>query len=350
MHKTAVKTHLPAEWEAQSGVLLTWPHHETIWAETLDVIDKVFAEIAKQISLREKMIISCFDDAHANHIKNLLSAAGVELNQVAIYRAPCDDIWVRDHGPITVLHDAQPVLLDFIFNGWGKKYPAENDNRITHSLHSQRAFGATKHAAIDIVLEGGSIEVDGHGTLLTTRSCLFATTRNPTLTPTDIADNLRELLGIKKILWLDHGHLAGDDTDGHIDTLARFTDAHTICYTACSDPDDEHFTALKAMENQLRTFTDYQGKPYRLLPLPWPKARYADYDGRRLPLTYANFLIINDAVLVPTYHDPAADAAALKILTACFPQREMVPIHCVPVVQWYGSLHCMTMQLPEGVL
>lgn len=349
MQETIVKTHLPAEWARQSGVMLTWPHSETIWAETLAAADQVFTEITKQISLREKIIISCFDDKHATHIKHLLKAANVNLQHIAIYTAPCDDIWVRDHGPITVLKQTQPLLLDFTFNGWGNKYPAENDNYITRSLHAQHAFGDTPLTTIDMVLEGGGIEVDGQGTLLTTSSYLLAKTRNPVLTRAEITNNLQRLFGIKKILWLDHGYLAGDDTDGHIDTLARFTDAHTICYTACSDPHDEHFTALKAMEDQLQGFTDYQNQPYQLIPLPWPRARFADYDGRRLPLTYANFLIINDAVLVPTYADPA-DAHALKILASCFPNRQIIPIPCLPIVQWYGSLHCMTMQLPEGVL
>jgi agmatine deiminase len=160
---------------------------------------------------------------------------------------------------------------------------------------------------------------------------------------------MHELFGIKQILWLAHGSLAGDDTDGHIDTLARFIDPDTICYVTCNDPEDEHYTTLKEMEAQLRSFSNHAGKPYTLIPLPWPKARYADYDGRRLPATYANFLLINDAVLVPTYDDPA-DAAALQIFSRCFPGREIIGIHCLPVIQWYGSLHCMTMQLPEGVL
>lgn len=337
------------EWAPQSGVMLTWPHSETIWAETLDAIDKVFVQVTKEVALREKVVITCYDETHQQHITTLLKAAGVNLQQVSLYQAPSNDIWVRDHGPLSVSHQGKPVLLDFIFNGWGNKYPAEHDNQVTPSLYAQHAFpGATLHSQ-QMVLEGGAVEVDGQGTLLTTSSCLLAKTRNPQLTKTDIEQKLGELLGVKKILWLDHGDLAGDDTDGHIDTLARYVDAHTICYITCPDPSDAHFASLKEMEKQLRTFTDYQGKPYQLIPLPWPQARYADYDGRRLPATYANFLIINGAVLVPTYDDPA-DGEALEIFANCFPQRDIIAIHCLPVIQWYGSLHCMTMQLPQGVL
>ena len=340
---------LPPEWAPQSGVMLTWPHEGTIWADMLDDIDAVFTNVAKQIALREKVIITCFDKRHEQHIVSLLEKNGVYLHNVATFLAPCDDVWVRDHGPLTVFKQGKPVLLDFTFNGWGSKYPAEQDNEITRALHTQLAFANTAIMSLDIVLEGGAIETDGKGTLLTTSSCLLAKTRNPNLSKADIAEKLRQLLGMQRVLWLEHGHLAGDDTDGHIDTLARFTDAHTICYITCSDPADEHYADLKAMEKELQQFKDYEGNPYKLVPLPWPTAQYAKYDGRRLPVTYANFLIINGAVLVPTYNDPA-DAEALRIIAQCFPQHEIVAIDCAPAVQWYGSLHCMTMQLPEGVL
>lgn len=341
--------YLPPEWAPQSGVMLTWPHSQTIWAETLDTIDKVFAEICAHIAQREKVLISCFDHTHRRHILDLLSQAGASADRVNICIAPCDDVWVRDHGPVTVLQHGKPRLLDFRFNGWGEKYPHANDNKITQALFSQHAFGGTPITSLDMVLEGGGIEVDGMGTLLTTSSCLLASTRNPSLTREDIARRLGSLFGLKKIHWLDYGALEGDDTDGHIDTLARFLDPHTICYITCDDPDDEHYDGLKAMEAQLQTLTDYQGKPYHLVPLPWPQARFADYDGRRLPATYANFLFINDALLVPVYDDPA-DTAALEIFSRCLPQRKIIPVNCLPVIQWYGSLHCMTMQLPEGVL
>jgi agmatine deiminase len=340
---------LPPEWAPQSGVMLTWPHRDTIWADKLDQIDTVFVNVAVEISERERLIICLSGKQRQHHIVNLLERADANLAHIEFFHLPSDDIWVRDHGPISVLHGDKPLLLDFIFNGWGNKYPADNDNNITRSLHDLGGFKHTPRHAVDMVLEGGAIEVDGQGTLLTTRSCLLAKTRNPDLTLSQIEEKLRRLLGIQKVLWLDHGALAGDDTDGHIDTLARFTDPHTLCYVSCDDPKDPHFGPLKNMENQLKTFTDVAGNPYRLIPLPWPEACYANEDGRRLPATYANFLIINDAVLVPTYDDPA-DQEALSQLGSCFPDRQVVGIRCLPVIQWYGSLHCMTMQLPKGIL
>lgn len=340
---------LAPEWCKQSGVMLTWPHSETIWAETLDTVDKVFADIAKHIARFEKVVITCFDAAHERHLQKVLQNADADLSQIAFYHAPCDDVWVRDHGPITVTQDGKPILLDFTFNGWGDKYPATNDNLITRSLHAQQAFGNAAIQSLDMVLEGGAIEIDGKGTLLTTSRCLLAKTRNPDLTQDDITATLKNRFGLNRILWLDEGYLAGDDTDGHIDTLARFTDAHTICYVTCDDTQDEHFTAFKNMEKQLKALVDYQGNPYKLIPLPWPKARFADYDGRRLPVTYANFLIINGAVLTPIYDDPA-DNEALHRIASCFPDREIIPIQSLALVQWYGSIHCMTMQLPEEII
>lgn len=350
---TLIKTsnhYLPAEWQTQSAVMLTWPHEQTIWADTLPEIDAVFVRVAKLITERQKLIITCASANHQQHVKQLLKNADVQLEQVKMFLALSNDIWVRDHGPLTTINAEQkPLLLDFIFNGWGEKYPAENDNLITFSLHAQHAFGNAKLRSLDMVLEGGAIEVDGQGILLTTSKCLLSPSRNPTKSKDEIAHALKEWLGIKKILWLDHGYLAGDDTDSHIDTLARFTDGNTICYVSCNQKDDEHYAAFKAMEEQLKTFTNLAGHPYRLVSLPFPKARYAAFDGRRLPATYANFLIINHAVLVPTYDDPS-DQEALAILAACFPDREIIGVNCLPVIEWYGSLHCMTMQLPEGVL
>lgn len=340
---------LPPEWAPQSGVMLTWPHRESYWVDTLDAIDRVFTETALQITLRQKLLISCFDKDHELHIRTLLKKAGVDMSQVKVHIVPANDIWVRDHGPITVYQDQTPVLLDFTFTGWGYKYPAEKDNQLTLKLGEQHAFGSTPIKTIDLALEGGGIEVDGEGTLLVTRSCILSKKRNPDLTEQDIEACLKQSFGVNRILWLENGALEGDDTDGHIDTLARFTDAHTICYVSCQDETDPHYATFKAMEDELRSFKDYQGNPYRLVPLPWPKARYADYDGRRLPITYANFLIINDAVLVPTYEDPS-DEEALATISECFPKHQIVGISSMPVVQWYGSIHCMSMQLPRGVL
>jgi agmatine/peptidylarginine deiminase len=199
-----------------------------------------------------------------------------------------------------------------------------------------------------LVLEGGSIEVDGEGTLLTTESCLLNPNRNHGLNRAQIETELRRLLGVDRILWLKQGAIDGDDTDGHIDTLARFCDAGTIAYQACNDHNDPHYSGLRSMAAELKTLRRKDGTPYKLVPLPWPQAIH-DHTGRRLPATYANFLIINGAVLAPTYNDPADDVA-LAALRPAFPGREIVPVMCRPLIYQYGSLHCVSMQLPEGVI
>lgn len=338
----------PPEWAPQSGVMLTWPHAHSDWRGALDLVEPVFVELVQQISLHEKLLISCWDDAHLAHVKTRLSLADADMDNVLLSIAPSNDTWVRDHGPITVLENGVPRLLNFTFNGWGNKFDATLDNQLTQRLHELKSFNDTKLQTIDFVLEGGSIEVDGEGTLLTTRRCLMAPTRNPHLSQQQVEATLGGLLGVDRFLWLDHGYLAGDDTDSHIDTLARFCDARTIAYVACDDPKDEHYAELKAMEDELKAFRTREGQPYTLVPLPWPQAKYDD-DGHRLPATYANFLIINEVVLVPTYAD-WADKAALVQIKKCFPQREVIAVSCQPLILQHGSLHCVTMQLPAGVL
>jgi agmatine deiminase len=328
--------------------MLTWPHQESDWRPWLGTVEPVFVDLARHIVAREHLLVSCRDAAHRTHIAGLLRAAGIDAARVAIHEAPANDTWARDHGPLTVLDGDAPLLLDFTFNGWGEKFAADLDNTLTRRLHERGAFGTTPLKRIDMVLEGGSLEVDGTGTLLTTARCLLSPQRNPQLNRAQIEHALCTLLGAERVLWLEHGHLEGDDTDAHIDTLARFCDPYTIAYVACDDPQDSHYRELKAMEAELRDLRTADAKPYRLVPLPWPRARYAA-DGRRLPATYANFLVINGAVLVPTYSDPA-DVAALKRVRECFPDREVIGVPCGPLIHQYGSLHCITMQLPAGVL
>lgn len=346
--ETNNKPRLPAEWEPQSAVMLTWPHGYGDWAPWLAQVEPVFVEIARQVTLQERLIVSCHDAVHEAHVRSLLRQSEVNLKAVSIYVVPSNDSWVRDHGPITVLQDAVPRLLDFTFNGWGGKFDSKLDDQITRHLHAKDAFGKTPLETIDLVLEGGSIEADGAGTLLTTTHCLLSPKRNPHLNRARIESRLHQVLGTNRVLWLTHGHLAGDDTDSHIDTLARFCDASTITYVACDDPTDEHYADLQAMEAELKEFRTADGKPYQLMPLPWTQAKY-DATGQRLPASYANFLIINNAVLAPTYDDPA-DAAALACLQHCFPQRQIIGIPCLPLIMQYGSLHCVTMQLPAAIL
>ncbi len=338
---------LPAEWEAQSGVQLTWPHESTDWGPDLDSVEPVFAAIGAAIARRESLLVVCRDTDHRTHVLEQLRGSGIDLDRVQLGIALSDDTWARDHGAITVLEDGQPILLDFVFNGWGGKFPAEQDNQLTASLAAQGRFGTTPVETIDLVLEGGSIESDGAGTLLTTRHCLLQPTRNPGLSQADIEERFRKHFGTERVLWLEHGALEGDDTDGHIDTLARFCDPSTIAYVECSDPTDAQFPELERMAAEIAALVQPSGEPYHRVPLPLPAPQFDA--GRRLPATYANFLIINDAVLVPVYDDPA-DAVAMERLGEVFPGRNVVGIDCRAIIRQGGSLHCLTMQFPLGVL
>ncbi len=328
--------------------MLTWPHSHGDWGPHLSEVEPVFVAIAHAIADRERLLCVCFDACHRRHVEEQLRAAGVPATRVQYALAPSNDSWARDHGPLGVVCRNRPLLLDFGFNGWGGKYPAGLDNAISRAVASQGGFRDTPLETVDIVLEGGSIDVDGSGSLLTTTRCLLAPTRNPNMSREQLEHELGDWLGIRQVHWLNHGYLAGDDTDSHIDTLARFCDPGTIAYVACDDPADEHYADLAAMERELRTLASRHGGPYRLVPLPWPRARY-DEHGQRMPATYANFLVINDAVLVPAYDDPA-DETARQQLQGCFPDREIISIPCLPLIQQHGSLHCVTMQLPAGVL
>ena len=311
----------------------------------LDDIRPVFAEIIQQITRFERVLLTAPNAASA---ADYLKTAGVDLSLVSICEMPNNDTWARDFGPITVFFNDTPLLLDFGFNGWGLKFPANYDNLISKRIKMAGAFVPNLNT-IGMIMEGGSIESDGLGTILTTEECLLSPNRNPQLDKGEIELALASLLGAKRVHWLTNGWLAGDDTDSHIDTLARICPDNTIIYQACDRPLDEHFEQLKLMESELKTFTTPDGSPYRLIPLPWPVARF-DEQAHRLPATYANFLIINRAVLVPTYRDPENDNLALERIGGAFPGREIVGIDSLPLLEQHGSLHCVTMQLPQGVL
>jgi agmatine/peptidylarginine deiminase len=337
---------LPAEWEPQAGVLLAWPHAGTDWRPLLEAVEPVYAALVGAIASRESALVVCSGPDHAGHVRGWLKRASVEPSRVRLHEAPTDDTWTRDYGPVTVMSEGRPLLLDFRFDGWGGKYPAGRDDALTGRLHRAGVFGDTPIETVGRVLEGGSIEGDGAGTVLTTRRCLMSRAGPGTSTAAVEAD-LRASLGATRVLWLEHGGLEGDDTDGHVDTLARFCDPHTIAYVRCDDPGDPHFSELAAMEAELRAFRTPSGSPYRLVPLPWPSAKH-DAHGQRLPATYANFLVVNGAVLVPAYDDPA-DTTALARVAAAFPGREAVPVPSLPLIHQHGSLHCATMQIPAEV-
>lgn len=338
------KRRLPAEWEPQDGVLLCWPHRQSDWGPFLAEVEPVFTSIATEISRYQRVLIAC---AESLPVRSLLREAGACLDRIRLLELPANDTWARDFGPITVLEGGRPVLLDFGFNGWGLKFAADQDNRVNRRLEKLQAFAAGR-VGCGLILEGGSIESDGQGTLLTTSECLLDANRNPHLDRQGLEAELTRQLGADHILWLDHGYLAGDDTDSHIDTLARLAPDDTIVYITCDDAQDEHHDSLAAMAGQLEAFRTPAGAPYRLLPLPWPRPCFGQ-DGQRLPATYANFLVINGAVLVPTYGDPA-DGMALDVIGRAFPGRDIIGIDCRSLILQHGSLHCVTMQLPKGVL
>lgn len=301
-----------AEWEPQSAVQLTWPHKDTDWAPILPEITAVYEEMKREIESRETVIV--VDDI------------------------PHNDTWARDHGFITVEENGQLILLDFKFNGWGEKFAAELDNDINRQLYEQQLVKGIYESHLDFVLEGGSIESDGKGTIFTTTCCLMAPHRNQPLTQQEIEQQLKEWLGAERIVWINHGSLIGDDTDGHIDTLVRIAPNDTLLYIGA---DDEHHDLL-LMEQELQQLRTIDGHPYRLLRLPMPRPTYDD--GERLPATYANYLVINGAVLVPTYNQPDLDQEAISTIGKAFPDREIIGIDCRAVIRQHGSLHCCTMQ------
>ena len=336
---------LPAEWEAQDGVLITWPHEKSDWKPVLEFVEPVFVEIAATISHFEKVLITI---PSRENLEEKLENAGAQMERIFIFYLDSNDTWARDFGPVTIYEQGRPRLMDFGFNGWGLKFAAFHDNQLTRRLHKAGAFGGAGLETAGLILEGGSIDSDGEGTVLTTAECLLQANRNPHLTKEEIEDRLFRLIGAHRMLWLHHGFLTGDDTDSHIDTLARLCPFDTIVHVSCDDEDDEHHDALSAMAKELQSFTTVEGKPYRLLPLPMPSPVY-DEEGSRLPATYANFLVINDAVLMPTYSDKN-DSAAMEIIGKAFPLRRVIGLDCSPLLLQHGSLHCVTMQLPEGVL
>lgn len=331
---------LPAEWHPQSFIQLTWPHQDTDWSYMLDEVEECFLNLAREIASRQPLLLVAPEFPKA--LENF------EFKENVFYvECPTNDTWARDHGFISLLNEQEEVrLVDFCFNGWGMKFAACKDNLINSQLVKGSLLNGTYQNCRNFVLEGGSIESDGEGTLLTTSLCLLAPNRNDTLDKQEIEDYLKKSFNLKQVLWLDHGYLAGDDTDSHIDTLARLCPDHTICYVQCTDTEDEHCTELKKMEEQLKEFRTLDNEPFRLLGLPMPEAIF-DEDGERLPATYANFLIMNDAVLYPTYDQPENDRKAACVLQEAFPGKEIVGVDCRALIKQHGSLHCVTMQYPR---
>src|SRR5487761_1631417 len=294
----SIRYHLPPEWAPQSGVMLTWPRSDGDWSPDYASVERCHTQLAKEISLREHVVIVCMDALHADKIRRLVKNAGGRVERLHLFALPSNDAWARDHGPITVLKDGRPTLLDFIFNGWGNKYPHGFDDEITRKLHGLGAFGAVPLESFQLVLEGGSIDVDGEGTLLTTESCLLNPNRNPTINRREIEDALKEWLGVTSVLFLGDG-IAGDDTDGHVDDLARFVAPGTVVTVVENDPGDANYRALEDNLTRLEAMRDAAGRRLRIERLPMPPALF--HEGIRVPASYANFYILNDGVIVPTF-------------------------------------------------
>ena len=338
---------IPAEWEKQGFVQLTWPHADTEWYDLPHVLD-CYVNVARTIVRFEPLLIVCRDiaECRADMAARDFSPEGLPIRLV---ECPLNDTWARDHGAIAVLDGTQKCILDFVFNGWGLKFGSNLDNQITRNIYREGVF-AKDVQYVDMrpfVLEGGSIDTDGCGTLMATSECLCSLNRNEYLTQKEIEQKLCQAFGLQRILWVDHGGIVGDDTDSHIDILARFCSADTIAYTRCEDPSDPNYGPLKEMEAQLKTFRTLDGKPYNLVPLPLPDALYLD--DYRLPGSYANFLVVNGGVLIPGADSPK-DAVAAAQLQKVFPDRKVEIIDCRALLSGHGGLHCITMNYPEGYL
>jgi len=336
---------LPAEWEPQSAVLIAWPHAGTDWAERLASVETTYIALAAAVVRFQSLIIVVPDAELHAHVEARLHEHGVDLQRVRFVELPYDDTWLRDSGPITLSAGGDKYqLTDFRFTGWGGKFGSAQDDALVAGLVDAGVFGKASHRRIDWALEGGAIESDGEGTVLTTWRCLVQ--RHPEQTREDMSAILRDGLHAERVLWLDYGYLEGDDTDAHIDTLARFAPGERIVFQACDDASDPHHDELQRMADELAALRTRDGRPYQLYPLPWAEPILDE--GRRLAASYANYLIVNGAVLVPAYGDKADDEAA-RIIGSAHPGREIVQVPCRALIWQNGSLHCITMQLPAGL-
>jgi agmatine deiminase len=335
---------MPAEWDRQEAVWLSWPHNRETWPGDFRPIPGKFAEIAAAISHREKVRIN-IAAGHRERARSLIRRAGADLANIEFYNHPTNDAWCRDHGPLFVRNDrtGEVALTDWKFNAWGGKYPPYGlDNRIPGAIG--RALGLRRFPK-NMVLEGGSVDVNGAGLLLTTEACLLNRNRNPRLSRAQIERNLRDFLGVRAVLWLGDG-IAGDDTDGHVDDLTRFFSEDGLVSAAEPNPRDPNHRPLMENLERLRSLRTPSGGRFRIveLPMPAPVARR----GSRLPASYANFLIINGAVLVPAFRQPRRDREAADRLRSCFPGREVIPIDCLELVRGLGTLHCISQQQPAS--
>lgn len=336
---------LPAEWSRQDAILLAWPHAGTDWAPWLPAVRDSYRRLVEALQPHVRVLLLVANDEVGRDARDAL-AGRVLPGQLRLLEVPYHDTWLRDSGPITLLDDGQPLWLDFRFTGWGGKFAADTDDRLVEQLQQLPLFAGMRRRRVEFALEGGAIESDGAGTILTTWQCLAQ--RHGDHDRAAVLAALGAALGAERVLALDHGALAGDDTDAHIDTLARFASTEAIVYQGCSDPNDEHHAPLTAMAAELSALRTLDGRPYALHELPWAPAIHAA-DGRRLAASYANFLISNGVVFMPGY-GVATDQLAAEVLATAFPAHQVVAVPCRPLIEQNGSLHCISMQLPAGCL
>ncbi len=336
------------EWFPQSGIQIIWPTQETDWNYMLDEVTECYVRFAFEIAKRERLLVVTSSKKHVEALLKEKMPTKV-LQNITVYECPVNDTWARDNGVLSMITPDGVEILDFGFNGWGNKFAAEKDNEINRSLAANYIIYGNYRDCNDFVLEGGSIETDGKGILLTTESCLLTPTRNPKLNKADIELLLKRIFNLQQVLWLKHGALEGDDTDGHVDTLARLCPHETIAYVKCEDKNDSHYKELALMEEELKSFRQNGGEGFNLVPLPMPAAIFDKDCGERLPATYANYLVMNSAVLVPTYNQPENDKAAMQAIASIYGEREIVGVPATALIRQHGSIHCSAMQFPAGV-
>ncbi|MBI1900764.1 MAG: agmatine deiminase family protein [Planctomycetia bacterium] len=329
---------MPAEWAPHAATWLSWPHRRATWPGKFEPVPQIWQRLAETISRTEPVHILAGGEAVMRQAREMVG----HLQSVTLHDVPTNDAWTRDHGPTFLAGPpgSRPAMVDWEYNAWGRKYPAfDDDNRVPERI--ARIIGGRRFVP-GIVLEGGAIDANGRGTILTTRSCLLNPNRNPKLSQGEIERYVCEYLGATRVLWLD-GQLVGDDTDGHVDQLARFVNETTVVAAVEQDPADENFKPLHENFRRLQAMTDQDGRALRVVPLPMP--RPVVFQGRRLPAGYANFYICNGQVIVPQFRD-RSDDVALRTLAELFPDRKVVGLDAVDLVLGLGAIHCVTQQQP----
>jgi agmatine deiminase len=334
------KVSLPSEWSIQQFVLLTWPHKYSDWKHYLNKIEKTYIDITEAISKKDNVKILCYDELHKNHVINLLSYRDVSTRNISFLIVKTNDTWIRDYGPISVYNDKKLVLLNFSFNGWGERRIYELDNKVNKSIDDIDGFGDVSLIDIPIVLEAGNIETDGHGTLIMSSNCLFNNRNN--YSKNEYEKIFKKLFNIKQLIFIENSYLEGDDTDGHIDNLIRFIDDKTICYLTCDDEKDKHYQSLKKLEKEVYQIRNTESKSYKLIPLPLPYSKYRN--TKRLPASYLNFLITNNAILLPVFNDEK-DNMAINNIKPFINNRDLYKINASPLIEQGGGIHCCTMQV-----